>query len=291
METKKLNHILLEYLTQTVKTVRAMSITGEGKEILGGIPGRPEDLELRVDRVGEEIIKELLLKNGVQAEVFSESENGSMKVGKGEAELYVSIDPFDNTILFFTGFRHAWYTAITFYDKQRKPICAGVADILDAKAWIFDGEKTFLLDMVTHAKRAVSPHPHKVAQGPISLASYLMSSQYSAKFLNTFGDFVKAMDPKALLYPFGGSHIYGYLADGRIDAYIMFDEPRSEIDPSFAIAKSVGCDIGEVDEKGNWKEYEFMPGKQYEKVDFFIAACTPEFRNDIIKYYMAQKNP
>ena len=118
-----------------------------------------------------------------------------------------------------------------------------------------------------------------------------MSSQYSAKFLNTFGDFVKAMDPKALLYPFGGSHIYGYLADGRIDAYIMFDEPRSEIDPSFAIAKSVGCDIGEVDEKGNWKEYEFMPGKQYEKVDFFIAACTPEFRNDIIKYYMAQKNP
>ncbi len=289
METEKLNKILLEYIFQTVKTVRAMSKAGDGKEILGGIPGRPEDLELGVDRVGEEIIKKLLLENGIQAEIFSESENGSMKVGKGGADIYVSIDPFDNTILFFTGFRHTWYTAITFYDKERKPICAGIGDILDEKAWIFDGKKTFLLDMATLASRAIFPHPHKVAKGPISLATYLMSSQYSVKFISVFGDFLKAMDSKALLYPFGGSHIYGYLADGRVDAYVMFDEPRSEIDPSFAIAKSVGCDIGEVDVEGNWKEYEFMPGKQYEKVDFFIAACTPELRNDIIRYYMEQK--
>lgn len=290
MEAKKLNKILLEYLFQTVKAVRAMSKAGEGKEILGGIPGRPEDLELGVDRVGEEIIKNLLLKNGVQAEIFSESEHGSIRVGEGEAELYVAIDPFDNTVLFFTGFRHTWYTAITFYDKKRKPICAGIADILDGKAWIFDGEKTFLLDMATNAQRAVAPHTHKVAKGPISLATYLMSSQYSVKFLNIFGDFLKSMDTKALLYPFGGSHIYGYLADGRVDAYVMFDEPRSEIDPSFTIAKSVGCDIGEVNAEGDWKEYEFMPGKQYEKVDFFIAACTLELRNDIIRYYMAQKH-
>jgi hypothetical protein len=74
-----------------------------------------------------------------------------------------------------------------------------------------------------------------------------------------------------------------------VDAYVMFDEPRSEIDPSYVIAKSVGCDIGEVDEKGNWKEYEFVPGRQYEKVGFFIAACTKELRNDIIRYYMEQK--
>ncbi|TSC56160.1 MAG: hypothetical protein Greene071421_490 [Parcubacteria group bacterium Greene0714_21] len=290
METKKLNRILLEYLTQTVKAVRAMSKAGEGKEILGKIPGRPEDLEIRVDRVGEEIIQKLLFKNRVQAEIFSESKNGSVKIGRGEADLYISIDPFDNTILFFTGFRHTWYTALTFYDKKRKPICAGIGDILDGKAWIFDGEKTFLLDMATGAQRAISPHSHKVAKGPISLATYLMSSQYSVKFLNTFLNFIKAMDSKALLYPFGGSHIYGYLADGRVDAYVMFDEPRSEIDPSFAIAKSVGCDIGEVDKRGNWKEYEFMPGKQYEKVDFFIAACTPQLRDDIIRYYMAQKH-
>lgn len=290
METKKLNRILLEYLTQTVKTVRAMSKTGEGKEILGGIPGRPEDLEIRIDRVGEDIITKLLVKNGVQAEIFSESENGSIKMGKGEPDLYVSIDPFDNTILFFTGFRHAWYTALTLYDKKKKPICAGVADILDGKAWIFDGEKTFLLDMVTRAMREISPHAHKLLKGPIVLASYLMSSQYSVKFLDHFGDMIRHMDSKSLLYPFGGSHIYGYLADGRIDAYVMFDEPRSEIDPSFAIAKSVGCDIGEVDAEGNWREYEFIPGRQYEKVDFFIAACTPELRNDIIRSYMNPKH-
>ncbi len=289
METKKLNRILLEYLYQTVETVRTMSKTGEGKDILGVTPKRPEDLEIAIDRVGDEIIKKLLLKNGVRAEIFSESENGSIKIGKGDADLYVTMDPFDNTLLFFTGFRHTWYTAMTFYDKKRKPLCAGIADILDGKAWVFDGKDTFLLDMKTKAKRAVSPHPHKLLKGPVALASYLMSSQYSVKFLHAFGDFLKTMDVRALLYPFGGSHIYGYLADGRIDAYVMFGEPRSEIDAGFAIAKSVGCDIGEVDEKGNWKEYEFVPGKQYEKVDFFVAACTKELRNDIIRYYVEQK--
>ena len=289
MEAKKLNNILLEYLAQTVKAVRTMSKAGEGKEILGEIPGRPEDLEIGIDRVGEEIIKKLLLKHKVQAEIFSESENGSIKVGKDEADLYVAIDPFDNTILFFTGFHHTWYTAITFYNKNRKPICAGIADILDGKAWIFDGESVYLLDLTTRVQRIVSPHAHKTMGCPIALASYLMSSQYSVKFFQHFGSMVQQMDPKALLYPFGGSHIYGYLADGRLDAYVMFDEPRSEIDPSFAIAKAVGCDIVEVDTEGNWEEYEFMPGKQYEKVDFLIAACTPELRDDIIRYYIEQK--
>ena len=186
METEKLNHILLGYLTQTVKAVRAMSKAGEGKEILGGIPGRPEDLEIRVDRVGDEIIKKLLLKNGVKAEIFSESENGSIKTGKGKADLYVSIDPFDNTILFFTGFRHTWYTVLSFFDRERNFLCGGIGDILNEKAHISDGKTTFVLGLHDGTKIPVSPSSRKTLQEPLVLASYIMSSQYSLKFFDVF---------------------------------------------------------------------------------------------------------
>jgi len=289
IEIQKLNTIVLSYLLETARAVRHMALQGKGKGVLGEVPNRPEDLEVEIDRVGERIIKSLLLKHGVSAHILSECENEVVGAKKKAADLYVAIDPFDNTVLFFTGFRHTWYTALTFFNKQRKPLCGGIVDILDQKAWIFNGKKTFLLDILTKTKQAVSPCIRTKAQGPIVLASYVMSSQYSVKFFQNFRKMMKRMHPRALLYPFGGSHIYGYLADGRIDAYVMFDEPRSEIDPGFAIAKAVGCEVGSVDKSGNWHDYSFIPGKHRENVGFFLAACTKELRDDLIVHYKQQK--
>ena len=66
----------------------------------------------------------------------------------------------------------------------------------------------------------------------------------------------------------------------------MFDEPRSEIDPGFPIAKKAGCSIVSVDSDGNYKDYEFIPGRQHDKVDLLIAAATPELRDALIKHYV-----
>ena len=94
------------------------------------------------------------------------------------------------------------------------------------------------------------------------------------------------MHPKALLYPNGGSYIYAFLASGLVDAYIMFDEPRSEIDPGFPIAKAAGCQIVSVDSDGKYKDYEFLPGKQHDKVDLLIATSTPKLRDELINYFV-----
>ncbi|MBI1971533.1 MAG: hypothetical protein HYS52_01640 [Candidatus Wildermuthbacteria bacterium] len=287
MGIQALNRIVLEYLVETGKKVRAMGKAKMGKKVLGEVPGRPEDLEIEIDRVGEDILKNLLAKYKVNAAIFSECK--VVPAASQKPDVYAAIDPFDNTILFFSGFRHAWYTALTFFDKERQPLCGGIGDILDGKAWIFDGKKTFLLDVASKTKTNAVPHAHRSLEEPIVLASYLMSSQYSVKFLRFFGDAIKRMHPKALLYPFGGSHIYGYLADGRVDAYIMFDEPRTEISPGFAIAKSVGCEIGEIDRKGNWHDYEFIPSKHQGKVGFFVAACCKAMRDSISSYYKKTK--
>lgn len=285
MENQKINNLLIEFLTETTKKVRSIAEKGNGKEILGEVINRPEDIEIGIDRVGEEILEKLLKKHDLKAKIFSEPENRDIENGENP-EIYGSIDPFDGSILFLKGLEHNWYSALSFYDKERRPIATGIADILNQKFFISDEKENYLLDIKRNKKQKIAPSQRQKLSEHIVLASYLMSSQYSAKFLDIFGDLIKNLHPKAILYPNGGSYIYAYLAAGLVDAYVMFDEPRSEIDPGFPIAKRAGCEIVSVNSDGSYENYEFLPGKQHGKVDLLIAACTPQLRDELIEYFV-----
>jgi len=283
MQKQKIKNLLIEYLTKTTKEVRERAARGEGREILGEVINRPEDIDIGIDKVGEEILEKLLKKNNLAATIFSEPEARDIKNGD---HLYGSIDPFDGSVLFLRGFEQNWYTALSFYDKEKKPICTGISDILNGKFYISDEDGNYLLEMNSGSKKKISPSFKKKLSGPIVLASYLMSSQYSSKFLDIFGDLIRGLHPKTLFYPQGGSFIYAYLASGLVDAYIMFDEPRSEIDPGFPLAKRAGCQVVSVDSDGSYQDYEFIPGKQHDKVDLLIATATSQLRDELIKYYV-----
>jgi fructose-1,6-bisphosphatase/inositol monophosphatase family enzyme len=285
MEHKKLKNLLIEYLTETTKEVRKRAVNGDGREILGEVINRPEDIEIGIDRVGEEILEKLLKKHNLKATIFSEPDGRDIENGD-HPEVYGSIDPFDGSVLFLRGFEHNWYSALSFYDKERNPISTGIADILNQKFYITKEDGNYVLNMDSSQKKKILPSKRKKLTEPVVLASYVMSSQYSSKFLDIFGGLLKNMHPKALLYPQGGSFIYAYLASGLVDAYVMFDEPRSEIDPGFPIAKRAGCSIVSVDSDGSYKDYEFLPGRQHDKVDLLIATTTPELRDELIKHYV-----
>ena len=286
MEKSKISDLLIEYLTKTTKEVKKRAAKGEGRQILGEVINRPEDIDIGIDRVGEEILEGLLKKYKLKATVFSEPDDRDIKTGGENPDMYGSIDPFDGSVLFLRGFEHNWYTTLSFYTKERKPIATGIADILNEQLYINDGKKNYLLNIKSGQNKKILSSKKKRLTEPIVLASYLMSSQYSQKFLDFFGDLIKGLHPKALFYPQGGSFIYAYLASGLVDAYVMFNEPRSEIDPGFPIAKSAGCQIVSVDSDGSYQDYEFVPGKQHDKVDLLIAATTPQLRNELIKYYV-----
>lgn len=283
MNFQKIKNLLIEYLTETTKEVKKRADKGEGRQVLGEVINRPEDIEIGIDRVGEEILEGLLRKHKVRATIFSEPEDRDIKNGD---HLYGSIDPFDGSALFLKGFEHNWYTTLSFYDKERNPIATGIADILNEKFYITDKDGNYLLNMKTGRRKKVSPSSRKKLTEPIVLASYLMKSIYSQKFLDIFGDLIKGMHVKGLVYPQGGSFIYAYLASGLVDAYVMFDEPRSEIDPGFPMAKRAGCTIVSVNSDGSYEDYQFFPGRQHDKVDLLIAAATPELRDELIKYYV-----
>jgi fructose-1,6-bisphosphatase/inositol monophosphatase family enzyme len=285
MDNKKIKNLVLDYLTEVTKEIRRMASFGKGRKILGDVINRPEDVEIGIDRIGEEVLKKLLKKHKIKATVYSEPDGRDIKTGRNP-EVYGSIDPFDGSVLYLRGFEHNWYSVLSFFDKKRRPICGGVADILSEKFYISEGNRNYILDTKTGKKKSISPSKSKNLTEPIVLASYVMSSQYSTKFLDIFGDLLKNMHSKSLLYPQGGSFIYAFLAAGLVDAYVMFDEPRSEIDPGFLIAKKAGCPVVTIDVDGSYKNYEFLPGRQHDKVDLLIATSTPQLRDKLIKYYI-----
>ncbi len=283
MEKQDLKNLLVEYLIETTKEVKKIAAKGKGRQVLGETINRPEDLEIGIDRVGEEILEKLLKKHRIKATIFSEPENRDIKNG---GEIYGSVDPFDGSMLYLRGFEHSWYTALSFFDKKRNPLCCGIADIINEKYYITEEGGNYLVSMDGEKKKKIEPATRKKLTEPIVLASYIMSSQYSPKFLDIFGDLVINMHPKGLFYPHGGSYIYSFLASGLIDAYVMFNEPRSEIDPGFPIAKNAGCQIISVDSDGNYQDYQFIPGEQHGKVDLLIATATPQLRDQLIKHYV-----
>lgn len=283
MENQALKNLLVEYLVETTKEVKKIAAQGKGRQILGETINRPEDLEIGIDRVGEDILEKLLKKHNVKATIFSEPEGRDIKNG---GEIYGSVDPFDGSMLYLRGFEHNWYTVLIFFNKERNPLCCGIADIVNEKYYITEEDGNYLVSMNSEKKKKIQPTARKKLTEPIVLSSYIMSSQYSPKFLDIFGDLVINMHPKGLFYPHGGSYIYGFLASGLIDAYVMFNEPRSEIDPGFPIAKKAGCQIVSVDSDGDYQDYQFIPGRQHDKVDLLIATSTPQLRDKLIKHYV-----
>ncbi|PIR72313.1 MAG: hypothetical protein COU42_01745 [Candidatus Nealsonbacteria bacterium CG10_big_fil_rev_8_21_14_0_10_36_24] len=283
MANQDLKNLAVEYLIETTREVKKIASRGEGRQVLGETINRPEDLEIGIDRIGEDILENLLKKHKIKATVFSEPENRDIKNG---GEIYGSVDPFDGSMLYLRGFEHSWYTALSFFDKKREPLCCGIADIINEKYYFTEDDGNYLVSMKTKEKKKICPATRKKLTEPIVLSSYIMSSQYSPKFLDIFGDLIINMHPKGLFYPHGGSYIYAFLASGLIDAYVMFNEPRSEIDPGFPIAKKAGCQIISVDSDGNHQDYQFIPGRQHDKVDLLIAVSTSELRDQLISHYV-----
>jgi fructose-1,6-bisphosphatase/inositol monophosphatase family enzyme len=281
---KKIKDVLIEYLSETTDELRRIAKKQGGRQILAEVANRPDDVEIAIDRVGEKVLAKILKKHKLKAVVFSEPREREIG-SQAEPEIYGSLDPFDGTVLYLKGFEENWYTCLSFYNKKGEPLATGIADVLN-KTFYITGEKgNYILKY--GQKRAIFPSQRKsTADKNFVLASFVMSSVYSKKFFDVFGNLLNNLSPKALFYPNGGSFIYAYLAAGIVDVYIMFDEPRSEIDPGFPIAQRAGCKIVSVEPNGSYQDYKFLPDKRDEKVGLLIAAATPQLVEQLVNHYL-----
>lgn len=290
--------VLLSYAQVAIPPLRDMVRKGEGKQVLGDVPGRPEDEQLQIDSAGEHILTGVIRREKISP-AFVFGEHNDYPLGNGESRVFFTIDSFDNTSQYKRGLDTPPYTVVGAYDKDGNRLGAIIGDIKDRKAYINSNGENFLLDLESGEKKKIIKSERVTIDDPnITIASYLGSNEYSNDFLESFHQMIKNMAPKGILYGGGGSYIYGLLASGSVDAYVMFNEPFSEIFTGLPIALDAGCTVVSVDtETGQTRELKFEPEKvkanpeiyKNGTVPLYIAAATPEIRDQIIKYYLEAK--
>lgn len=300
--------VLHQYVERVLPILCPMVSSGGGKEELGPVPGRPEEQQLLIDAVGQERLTNTIRENGCPARVLGEHNEISLSNGSENYVVFAQ-DPFDNTSQHKRDLPTSVFSVVSAYHKDGTPIGGVIIDIKAKKAYMsIDGKNTLITyelveeaDERTNEKKIktkvvkaeeVTRSERKTLNDPnATMASFLGEKEYFLPATQNFSHLVdKGFQRKTMLYPEGGAFVYGLLAAGKIDAYAMFKEPRTEIDPGFAVAKLAGCTIVTVNpEDGTFEDYVFDPSKNKDDVAFFIAAATPEIRDEIIKYYMEAK--
>lgn len=286
--------VLNEYGVRSVAILHDMVRRGEGRQVLGSVPGRPEDEQLQIDTAGENILVNIARShNNFPYNIMGEHNHYTpmhqiWEIFRNRPHVALPIDSFDNSSQYKRGLDTPPYTAVGAYHSDKQPIGSIVGSIKEKILYIGLGGKVFMKDLDTEeVKEMRKSERTTIKDNNATIATYLGSNEYSILFFDHFRKLIEDMPPKGLLYAGGGAYIYALLAKGSVDAYVMFHEPRTEIDPGLPLALMAGCTAVSVNPDGSSEEYQFDEGRRHDdSVPLFIAACTPELRDEIIKYYV-----
>lgn len=301
LNTRELNirtrRVITDYARSAIKTLYPTVRRGEGRVVIGSVQGRPEDEELGIDAYGEHLLSNLIRDNQLPAIVLGEH-NTHAFTEFGNPQVIIPIDSLDKTSEYKRGLDTPVFSVASAYSLEGRPITGAVCNINDKKAYIVMDGGVYVYDdeMPDRLERVFASKRTTLMDDNATIASYVGSNEYSLPFFRRFEQMIEDMPPKARLFPDGGSFIYGSLAKGSVDVYVMLDEPYSEIFPGLALARAAKCTVVSVNEDGSFEEVRFTP-EFYEnpqlyaegKVPFFIAACTPQLRDEIIEYYLKSK--
>ncbi len=293
---KRTRSIFSDYADKANQILHPMVERGEGKNVLGSVPGRPDDEQYQIDAMGEAILKNFIRDVNLPAFVFGE--HGTYDSSDGKPQVVFTIDSFDNSSEFSMGLDTPVYSVLGGYNPDGSPIGAVVLDIRGQKAYVSIRKTNGITDLssIDRHTKEIEPLPiiNSINSDKLTIATYLGSNDYSLKFVDNFRGMIENMPKKSRIYPNGGSFIYAFLATGAVDAYVMFDEPHSEILPGLPLALAAGCVASSIDlETGQVEEYKFNPefitdpeGYTHGTVPLFIAARSSKLRDEIVGYYL-----
>ena len=288
------------YCAKSMPVLRGLVRRGEEKGVIKMAAAKNYklgDSEISIDPIGENILHDAV--EAIKLPAVIHGEHQTFDSPTGEDAIHFAIDPFDNTSEYAAGLDTPPWTVVSAYFSDGTPIAAFIGNIKDNKGYFLQNGEVFEKDMENGEKRTVRKSERKSLMEPGSvMASYIGSSEYSGRFNREFNDFTGERPAKSLFYGEGGAFIYGKLAAGVVDAYVMFDEPYEEIDPGAAIALAAGCTIGHYDiENDMWIDYKYQPDRDESNTPedkkgtvngLFIAAATPDIRDELVNYYKSK---
>ncbi len=267
-----------------------------GTKTVGEVEGRPDDDEIEIDRVGEENFKSIVYSGRYPIRVTSEHSEYGPLIG---FKIRVSQDPLDNSSQYKRGLPTPVFSCLSEYDLEGNPLGGVTVNIREGKVYLSINGLNYVIDNFQKGTtpRLIKKSERTTVKDPeITIASYTGSPEYAMQFYSSFneedgsldvnfGKMIKDMERKGRTYADGGAFIYALLAEGVVDAYVMRNEPISEIAPGAALAITAGCTLWCVNEKGEIEDYKFDHSKFREDVFLFIAASTPELAKEIYDYY------
>jgi fructose-1,6-bisphosphatase/inositol monophosphatase family enzyme len=278
------------YLRQLALEVPRLRDEGWGRDVLGPVAGRTEseDVEIGLDRFSEDLLQEWLERCGTDVDLYSEHSRRRIG-GSGTAPFLITCDPFDGSGHFMRGLPAEWWGVLTVWERSGSdltPIMAGAIDINRRELYKAEGSVVTVEALETGEVSEVRPSQAQSLSQDSIIAAYLMSPQYIRAWTSRSAGLLEAMEreyPEARLWADGGACSYPWLARGLTHAYVMYDEPRTEIDPGLGFASAGGFVVYSVSPEGDLEPYRFEPERSAERVPWLIAACTEALARDLAR--------
>jgi fructose-1,6-bisphosphatase/inositol monophosphatase family enzyme len=278
------------YLRQLAREVPRLRSEGAGRDVLGPVAGRSEaeDVEIGLDRFSEDLLQDWLERSGANVDLYSEHSRRRIG-GRGPAPYLITCDPFDGSGHFMRGLPAEWWGVLTVWERSGDdltPVMAGAVDIIRRELYKAEGSAVTVQGLDSGELSEVRPSEAQSLSNDSIIAAYLMSPQYIRAWTSRSAGLLEAMErqyPEARLWADGGACSYPWLARGLTHAYVMYDEPRTEIDPGLGFASAAGFGVYSVSPDGYLKPYRFEPERSAERVPWLIAACTEALAQDIVR--------
>lgn len=278
--------IALSYIKESLSQLHIAVSKGIGRNVVGSVIGRPEDEEIGIDKIGENVITAIIKRENLPLQVYSEHADPFIGPMEG-ARLRAALDPFDNSSEYKRGLPTPVFTCMSLYDLDSNPLAGVIANLETNKVYLSIEGKNYVIDDFlkgTPPRRIVKSERKSIRDEGATIAMYTGSNQYSRLINPQFRDMIDSMHIKGRTFANGGAFIYGPLAEGAVDAYVMPREPREEIDAGFAAAHFANMTSVIIHKDGGREAYGFDPSKYREEVNLFVCASTPELAEEIIYF-------
>lgn len=276
--------IALSYIKESLPQLHIAVSKGIGRNVVGSVIGRPEDEEIGIDKIGENVITAIIERENLPLQVYSEHADPFIGPISG-AKFRAALDPFDNSSEYKRGLPTPVFTCMSLYDLDNNPLAGVIANLETDKVYLSIGGKNYVIDDFlkgTPPRRIFKSERKSTKDEGATIAMYTGSNQHSSLINSQFRNMIDSMHIKGRTFANGGAFIYGPLAEGAVDAYVMPREPREEIDAGFAFAHFANMTNLIVHNDGRTEIYRFDHGKYREEVDLFVCASTPELAEEII---------
>ena len=243
--------IVTEALQAANGVVRRL-IPGVGQRVVAGraVGYRSWDPEvIAVDTGAERAAIAVLRRHGVHGTLLSE-EAGEIPIGGRPGgkvpqtdSVYVIMDPFDGSMLYRRGIRAHWFTALGIYGQDEWALAAGVMDHITGEMTLADRRGVVVFS--DPQARPVRLHPSRTTKlDEAFLEAYLMKPYFLYPTTTALRPLFKRAQ---FILPNGGPAGFTDVAAGRIDVFLTWNFPLTEVFSAIHIAERAGCIISHWD--------------------------------------------